>query len=307
MRSENKETGLAPRRKGYKVHIGDVFQIPIDDARVGYGQVIAQHLSSYLVAIFKAARSADQAANVPSIVSDDIAFFTETLDAKLWNRDWPVVGNAPPAWSSIQLPNYKVAFGGTDNMHVEAYDGKRHRPATQREIEILRFRTVCSAMRVQQAFQAFHHAIPWDDRYADILDPEYCRRSAEIRLSRLALPGWKILWERLTSKTGKPVAALDDMTLNHLKLAGANLGKATEVINSIYFKDEKNARSASSELVKSGYTVQGPSKGSQGFLVTAKGQLIPSVNNIASMRRAMEAIAKEFRGDYDGWEAAITP
>lgn len=204
LRSEIRETSLAPRRRGRAVHIGDVFQIPIDDARVGYGQVIAQHLSSYLVALFKTARPAEEAVNVPSIISDDVAFFAETLDAKLWNRDWPVVGNVPPDWSRIQLPNYKVAFGRADNMHVEAYDGKRHRPATQQEIQILRFRTVCSARHVQQAFQGFQHTISSNDRDADVLEPEYCQRSAEISLSRLPLPGWKSPWTRLSSLAPEP-------------------------------------------------------------------------------------------------------
>lgn len=293
-------------RRSRRVRIGDVFQIPLDDERTGYGQVVAKRMSAYLVILFKAADPAEGTLELSSIINGKIAGMAETLDSKLWNGDWPVVGNTPPDWSRICLPNYKVAYGGPDNMHVEAYDGKRHRPATRREIEMLRFREVCSAMRVQKAFQAFHGAIPWNDNYAAVLDPEYCRRSAEISLSRLAFPGWKNLWRRLTSRATQPTGTTDDLTLGQLKLAGANLGKPTEVVNHVYFEDEQNANRARTELQKIGYTVGGPSKSSQGLLLTVKREMIPTRSNIAAMRRAMETVAKQFHGDYDGWEAAVT-
>src|SRR2546430_2027101 len=96
----------APR--GRKGLIGDVFEIPIDAPRVGYGQVIANRRGIFLVAIFKTAYPKGKQVSPLAVVTDDIAFLAECLDAKIWNGDWPVVSNLPPDTSRIQLPKYKV-------------------------------------------------------------------------------------------------------------------------------------------------------------------------------------------------------
>jgi hypothetical protein len=104
----------------------------------------------------------------------------------------------------------------------------------------------------------------------------------------------------------KPLGPLDELTLKHLQAAGANLDKATEVNNYIFFKKDKEAAKAASRLAEDGYKVRGPSATKEGPLLVATTELVPSPENIASLRTAMEAIAKDFHGDYDGWEAAVT-
>ncbi len=100
---------------------------------------------------------------------------------------------------------------------------------------------------------------------------------------------------------------LDDLTLKQLQAAGSNLTKSTEVINYLYFHKEKNAVKATSKLTNGGYMVKGPSVTSEGYLVVARSHLVPNAENIASLRRAMESIASDCHGDYDGWEEAVNP
>jgi regulator of ribonuclease activity B len=104
----------------------------------------------------------------------------------------------------------------------------------------------------------------------------------------------------------KPLGPLDQPTLEHLKAAGANLGKSTEVINYLYFDRERNARGAADKLARGGYVVKGPSATGEGYLVAAKTDFVPTPENIGSLRQIMEGIATDFHGDYDGWEAAVT-
>jgi hypothetical protein len=104
----------------------------------------------------------------------------------------------------------------------------------------------------------------------------------------------------------KPLGPLDEMTLKGLRDAGADLAKPTEVNNYIFFKKDAEAAKAASKLADEGYSVRGPSKTKEGHLVVATTNLVPSPENIGSLRGVMEAIAKDFHGDFDGWEAAVT-
>lgn len=104
------------------------------------------------------------------------------------------------------------------------------------------------------------------------------------------------------------LSALDSATLRQLRAAGADLAKATDVINYLYFPKEANARQAGQELVRSGYRIRSsPSEVTGDYLLVAERELVPSPENVAALRRTMEDIASRFKGDYDGWEAAVTP
>jgi len=162
-----------------KTRVGDVFEIPIDDSRVGFGQIIARRMSSYLMVVFKTAHPRGVRPPVQDIVGDEPAFLAETLDAKIWNGDWPVVGNAVPNASRVPLPVYKVTIGSIDNWQVESYDGARHRPAKPWELDSLQPRTVVAAIRLQKALQAIHGAAPWSENYR-LMEYEYMRRSSGI-------------------------------------------------------------------------------------------------------------------------------
>ncbi len=167
-------------RKRHKPRVGDLFEVPIDDARVGYGQVIGERPHMYLVAIFKTAYPRGSAIKASSVVNDQIAFLAETLDAKIWNGDWPVVGNLVPDFRKVDLPVYKVGMGRADELHIETYDGKRHRRAKPSEVEALRFRTIVSAIVVQNALQASHQVIPWEEGQDGVLEYGYVQQWANV-------------------------------------------------------------------------------------------------------------------------------
>src|SRR5438552_18224086 len=100
-----------PQQNGVSPKLGDVFEVPINESQVGYGQVAGQRFQSYLMAIFKTAYRRGERPELSRIAADDIAFLGESLDAKIWNGDWVVVGNLPPDRSRIPLPIYKVKVG----------------------------------------------------------------------------------------------------------------------------------------------------------------------------------------------------
>lgn len=171
---------VAPKPKGPRVKVtdGDVFQIPIDLHRLGYGQVVGSRPSTLLVAIFKKLHSRLTAADISQIVLDEVAFLAETFDAKIWSGDWPIVGHAPPDHVRIPFPWYKVTIDRATNWYVESYDTTLRRPAMPWEIDSLLLRNVVSPIRLEKALQALHGIGRWDPSYR-LMEFEVMRRSSE--------------------------------------------------------------------------------------------------------------------------------
>lgn len=118
---------------------------------------------------------------------------------------------------------------------------------------------------------------------------------------------WLFKSRKKPTSANAPKPNLDELTLEQLAKAGANLAKPTEVIIYLYLPDEARARSAADELEQAGYNVDvrtaatGPS-----WLALAKINMVPSLENIALLRGRFESLASRLGGDYDGWEAAVT-
>ncbi len=169
------------RAKGIRPKVGDVFEIPIDEARVGYGQIAAQRFESYLMVVFSTAYQRDQRPDTTLITSGDIAFVGESLDAKIWNGDWAIVGNVSPDLSRIPVPVYKVTVGDIGSWFVEDYEGTRRRPASPAEVNLLEFRTTVAPIRLEKALQALHGARSWEPTFRPL---EYAnvKRSSQVRL-----------------------------------------------------------------------------------------------------------------------------
>lgn len=159
---------------------GDVFQLPIDENRVGYGQVVGSRPSTLLVAIFKELHPCSTAPHLTQIASGEVAFLAETFDAKVWNGDWPIVGNAAPDHVRIPFPTYKVTIGRATDWYVESYDTSQRRPAKPWEIDSLMLRNVVSPIRLEKALQALHGIGHWDPSYR-LLEFDVMRRSSTIR------------------------------------------------------------------------------------------------------------------------------
>jgi len=101
--------------------------------------------------------------------------------------------------------------------------------------------------------------------------------------------------------------SLDQATLSQLARAGADLGKATDVVNYLYLPDEARAQDAGVALRSTGFTVEvRPAAKGPTWLARANKDMIPTGANIQQMREQFEGLASRLGGEYDGWEAAVT-
>lgn len=159
-----------------KAHVGDVFLVPIDESRFGIGQIAGDWKGELYIIIYDAVYAT--ASVDPTIaVSAPFLFAALSLDAKLHNGSWKIIGNVTSNLDSIPQPVFKVNQG--NQVLLESRDRLIARPASRAEAEFLRLRTVVAPVRLENALKASKGIGDWNPRF-DALRADYAFESAEI-------------------------------------------------------------------------------------------------------------------------------
>lgn len=151
-----------------QVRVGDVFTMPLDDARVGYGQIVAKYgKDAYFFAIFEDVHPRGSEPDIAEVLGGRILFLALSLDAKLAADHWQVVEQRPVR-EDVPLPAYKEVAGTPDQVDVVDYTGQRRRRSNPGESRLLRYRKVVAPVRLEKALRARHGLEPWRDEYAEL-------------------------------------------------------------------------------------------------------------------------------------------
>ena len=112
-------------------------------------------------------------------------------------------------------------------------------------------------------------------------------------------------------KAGAPApgAETDRLVLRQLEGRGADLTQPRHVIHFLYFAEEADARGAVDVIEKAGYqlTVTPPDENIAQWSMRAETARVVDATTVEAFRTWFEQVATEFRGEYDGWEAAARP
>lgn len=145
---------------------GDVFVMPLGEGVMGLGQVVdVLDAELYLVAYGEVWHD-DSPPEAKEVIRLTPVFATLSLDAKLWNGDWTIIGNIVENLSAIQRPLFKIRQGGS--VLVESHDGSKSRAAIGPEEEMLRYRKTVAPIRLQKAVQAHNRMIEWNDLFEEM-------------------------------------------------------------------------------------------------------------------------------------------
>lgn len=154
------------------ISIGDVFSVPIDEERVGFGQVVGSYKNeAHYFAVFETAYPSDVVATASEVLTDKLAFLALSFDAKLAAGHWKIIANAPVA-EGLPLPAYKEAVGSPDVVHVVDYSGERRRRASADEEWMLRNRKFVAPVRLEKALRALHGVEPWQEMFDELRPSE---------------------------------------------------------------------------------------------------------------------------------------
>ena len=105
----------------------------------------------------------------------------------------------------------------------------------------------------------------------------------------------------------------DQEVLTQLHAKGSDLSKRTDMVFYLYIPSIQDAHTAASELDENGFVaevekplgqVAGGSYESR-YSVVAHIEQVPSMANLRKDRMLYKSLARQYRGDYDGWEAAV--
>jgi len=155
-----------------KLKAGDVFSVPIDDERVGVGQIVATYgKDAYYLAIFDVVAPDAASIDLDQAPLGRVLFLALSLDAKLAAGHWSVVGNRP-VHEQMPLPAFKEAVGSPDRIDVVDFSGAKRRRAEGPEAELLPNRKVVAPVRLEKALRAKHGLEPWAEAYTDLAPNE---------------------------------------------------------------------------------------------------------------------------------------
>lgn len=126
-------------------------------------------------------------------------------------------------------------------------------------------------------------------------------------MGRLGERLWRLLGRRVSPVefAGDP----DLEILRRLSAAGADLRKPTHVLFYVYAPTEEGARriAAAGADANLEADVRPSASGDGNWLCLFEGQLVPSEPTIQNYQGKFQALAAAEGGEYDGWEAAVTP
>jgi hypothetical protein len=124
-----------------------------------------------------------------------------------------------------------------------------------------------------------------------------------------------MVWRRLRGKKERrtpPDAATGDLlVLAELQKNGANLSQPRDLVHYLYVPSQDAAEKAADELRGLGYTAEAkPAAGvqpddSNPWLVLANFDAVVDQERVRWERARFDELAAKYRGDYDGWEAAL--
>lgn len=164
-----------------KLKIGDVFLVPVEDAKSAVCQIAERdRLDRLFVATF-AQLVLPESDEIRGILGTDIVLLGLTMDARLRTGDWRLCGNYRIVqW--MPLPAYKLRVGAEATPAVEDFRGTRSRRASSEEFDQLPFRKIVSPMLFELAVRAHFGVGRWREEFdgltprphlaSDVLIPE---------------------------------------------------------------------------------------------------------------------------------------
>ena len=195
-------------------------------------------------------------------------------DHGLHTGRWPVVG-VVPNWDRMRwsLPQFVRAHDRSTSVYLVEYDDNLEVPS-----ETIVTRRICERKN-----------LPYDSQSGSAV--------VEARLSRL-------LNENAREKEPNDVAV---DTCGPSAAAAAGDGSATRwVEHYIYLPTAEIAATVADKLVVRGFSTQ-TSLGADGtsWLVLAGHRIVPTESALESIRRSLDALVGQMRGEYDGWEISV--
>jgi hypothetical protein len=100
----------------------------------------------------------------------------------------------------------------------------------------------------------------------------------------------------------------DQKTLEQLRTAGSDLSRLHSIHFYLYVPSQRDATAVATTLQARDFNTA-VTLGADGrkWLCLAQKTMTPTIEHLTEARRLFEALATQYRGEYDGWKAAVEP
>ena len=145
-----------------KLKTGDIFNIEIHNLIFCFGQIIyIPDNNHFMIVIFQ--ESYSEIPEFKTICSGVPLFMGYTLDAKLYNKHWNIIGNHEVMIDFEKLPYHKL---NDFNGEIIIVDYKEDYIRKSEEVDVdLNYKKVVAPVRYENAIKAYHNIGDWNVIY----------------------------------------------------------------------------------------------------------------------------------------------
>lgn len=155
----------------FKLSVGDIFTIPLNDKEVGFGQVITPYdktCGGFMMAVFDFKTNDVHSVLLKDVGNSELLFLGFTFDAKIYHKDWILIGNYTNNIESIVMPYFRLGTPPSD-IYIVNYKGERLKSINEKVFVELTYQTEIAPIRYQNALKAHFDYREWKSEDYDKL------------------------------------------------------------------------------------------------------------------------------------------
>lgn len=167
--------------KRFKLNVGNVFTIPLGNGEFGFGQIVIfpKFKSEFIMCVFDIKEKNYDVISVEKICNSPILFLGYSTDAKLYHKDWEVIGNYTSNISAIVMPYHRLGTPPGD-IYLTNYKSERVCEIDEETFNKLNYLTNYAPIRYENALKAYFGLQEWKEEDYDKLLYKHTLKSNEI-------------------------------------------------------------------------------------------------------------------------------
>jgi hypothetical protein len=150
-----------------KYQKGDILSVAVTDGKMSLVQIVRKLRGNVLLAVFPELLDANGALDAASLELDEPIFLVETMDLRIKDGSWPVVGNREVA-EHIPVPEYKVWVEPPGEYRIQDIHGNVGVPVSGEQASGMKLQKSFSPAVVEAALRGFHGVGPWRKEFDEL-------------------------------------------------------------------------------------------------------------------------------------------
>lgn len=146
---------------------GDLLTVPVTEGRIAVAQIVEKLSGNVLLVVYPELLDVAAPGDLASVELDEPIFLVETMDQRIRDRVWLVVGNREVP-RDIEVPVYKVWVEPPGEYRVQHVDGTVGAPVSPERASRMKLHRSYSPAIVEAALRGFHGHGPWHRTYDEL-------------------------------------------------------------------------------------------------------------------------------------------